>query len=206
MPREADVARGGASRRCRSSPARLRHAPVGRTAPTTLADLTAVKGLPLGWQSDRLTPTETGRKEPSPVNHPASTTSRAREARLCPGARLHAGLGLIAVVLAYLGIALGGAQTFPSRTVAGLAAIGADAHRPHLVQRDRAQAAVTHREIDPPRADHPTGAAIVSAVFPSLVGSMVVLGRAAVAGIGGAPTFHAFLPRGPPEDVRPAAA
>ena len=164
------------------------------------------RGLPRRRRSDRLTPTETGRREPSPVNHPASTTSRAGEARRCPASRLRAGLGLIAVVLAYLGIALGGAQTLPSRTVVGLAAIGADAQRPHLVQRDRAQAAVTHREIDPPRADRPSGAAIVSAVFPSLVGGMVVLGRAAVADIGGAPTFHAFLPRGPPEDVRPAAA
>lgn len=140
------------------------------------------------------------------MNRVASTAFDPIEARHRPGSRWHAGLGLIAVVLAYLGLALGGVQTLPSRTVVGLAATGADAQRPHLVQRDRAQAAVTHREIDPPRADRPTGPAIVSAVSPNLAVDMAVLGRADVAGIGGAPTFHAFLPRGPPEDVRSVAA
>jgi hypothetical protein len=120
--------------------------------------------------------------------------------RPSPGARRHAVLGLLALVLAYLGLALG-IPTATSLGPSGLTAAETGAQRSHLVQRDRGQTVVTVRGIDPPRADRPStghGVADLAGVFPK---RGAVLGRAAVAEAGRVAAPVAFRPRAPPVDV-----
>lgn len=136
---------------------------------------------------------------------PASTDAEPIEPGHRPRSRWRAATGLIAVVLAYLGIALGATQILPVKSATGLVLVDATSPRPHLLPRDRVQAAVTVRTIDPPRADRPTlaavgGAADVFIADPALCAAPRAAEPAAVR------VPRGYFPRGPPDVVRSAAA
>ncbi len=133
-------------------------------------------------------------------NDPASTGTESTVVRHRAGAGRHAVFGLIAVVLAYLGLALGLPGTTASGP-AGLISAEAGAQRAHLLQRDRGQTVVTVRGIDPPRADRPSDAGAVARFAIDAPRRDAVLGRARVAEAGRAAAPLAFRPRGPPVDV-----
>lgn len=136
---------------------------------------------------------------------PASNDAEPTEPRHRRGARWHAGLSLVAVVLAYLGIALGAVHLGPSAPTAGLSAADAVSHRPHLVARERGPAAITQRVSDPPRADRPVAATVGRSPL-ALAAGPTLSGVARTTAAPAAAPARAHLPRGPPSLVRSAAA